>query len=273
MIDAPLRQLATYITLCRRVDRIAAGRRGKLAAALPVRGAFVRSNRSNRHGVRFASSQVNWDKLRTKRRDSPVRTGYKRLDFERFSIAFRVLALAGQFGCLLAIGTCFAAVILSGRSRTVASRVFAFLCRGHESSFCLNMPSHFRRLCCPLRQLHTGRCNYLFRFAQFAKYGPTIRWTFRFSRTCAKPHRFHISAEGYSLGALPLRGGDRHVNFARRASHPGSGDSLQQLSVCGEFKQQDDERPETLPPRSSTTPIASTTPKEMVLDRLDDFLG
>jgi hypothetical protein len=72
---------------------------------------------------------------------------------------------------------------------------------------------------------------------------------------------------------MPLRGGDRHVNFARRASHPGSGDSLQQLSVCGEFKQQDDERPETLPPRSSTTPIASTTPKEMVLDRLDDFLG
>jgi hypothetical protein len=55
--------------------------------------------------------------------------------------ALRVLALAGQFGCLLRIGTCIAAVILSGRCRTVASRVFAFLCRGHESSFYLNMPS------------------------------------------------------------------------------------------------------------------------------------
>jgi hypothetical protein len=58
----------------------------------------------------------------------------KRLDFERFSIAFRVMALAGQFGRPFRIGTYIAAVILSGRSRTVAGGVFAFLCRGHESS-------------------------------------------------------------------------------------------------------------------------------------------
>ena len=99
------------------------------------------------------------------------------LDFERFPMAFRVVALAGQFGCLLRIGTYIAAVILSGRSRTVASRVFAFLCRGHESSSQLNMPSHFRRLRPTLRQLHTRRCNYLSRFAHFEKYGSAIRRT------------------------------------------------------------------------------------------------
>jgi hypothetical protein len=41
--------------------------------------------------------------------------------------ALRMLALAGKFGLLLRIGTGIAAVIFSGRNRTVASRVFTFL--------------------------------------------------------------------------------------------------------------------------------------------------
>jgi hypothetical protein len=73
-----------------------------------------------------------------------------------------VVALAGQFGCLLRVGKCVAAVILAGRSITVASRVFAFLCRGHAISF---YPSHFRRFCCTLGQLHTSRYKFLFRSA------------------------------------------------------------------------------------------------------------
>jgi hypothetical protein len=54
-----------------------------------------------------------------------------------------VLALAGKFGCLLRIGACIAAVILTGRSRAFASRVFAFFCRGHKISLYLNIPSLF----------------------------------------------------------------------------------------------------------------------------------
>jgi hypothetical protein len=61
------------------------------------------------------------------------------LHLQAYITALRVLALAGQFGCLLRIGACIAAVILSGRRRTVAGCVFAFLCRGHESSFDLNV--------------------------------------------------------------------------------------------------------------------------------------
>ena len=63
------------------------------------------------------------------------------LHLEAYITALRVLASAGQFGCFLRIGTCITAVILSGRSGAFTSRVFAFLCRGHESSFYLNMPS------------------------------------------------------------------------------------------------------------------------------------
>jgi len=63
------------------------------------------------------------------------------LHLEGYITALRVLALAGQFRCLLRFGTCIAAVILSRRSRAFASRVFAFFRRGHKSSINLNMPS------------------------------------------------------------------------------------------------------------------------------------
>ena len=63
------------------------------------------------------------------------------LHLETYIAALRMLALAGQFGRCLRIGTCIAAVILSGRSRTVASGVFAFLQSGHKNSFCVSMPS------------------------------------------------------------------------------------------------------------------------------------
>jgi hypothetical protein len=52
-----------------------------------------------------------------------------------------VLALAAQFGCLLRIGACIAAIILFSRRHTFASCVFAFLFRGHEISFYLNVLS------------------------------------------------------------------------------------------------------------------------------------
>jgi len=64
-----------------------------------------------------------------------------RLDFKRFPMAFWMLALARQFGSPLLIGTCLATVFLPIRYHTVASRMFAFLCRGHKSSFCMKMPS------------------------------------------------------------------------------------------------------------------------------------
>jgi hypothetical protein len=67
--------------------------------------------------------------------------GHTTLHLEACITALRVLALAGQFGFFLRIRTCIAAVILAGRSRAVTSRVIAFLRSGHESSFCLNMPS------------------------------------------------------------------------------------------------------------------------------------
>ena len=63
------------------------------------------------------------------------------LHLEANIAALRVLALAGQFRCLLRIGTCIAAVALSRRSCTFTSRVFTFICSGHEGSFCVNMPS------------------------------------------------------------------------------------------------------------------------------------
>lgn len=63
------------------------------------------------------------------------------LHLEAHITALRVLALAGKFGCFLRIGTCFTAVVLSGRSRTVASRVFAFLGGGHNCSFGLSVLS------------------------------------------------------------------------------------------------------------------------------------
>jgi hypothetical protein len=81
--------------------------------------------------------------------------GVKRLDFQRFFIAFRVVALAGQFRCLLGIGTYIAAVILSGRSRTVAGRVFAFFRCGHKSSPLLE-PA-FSRLQAPLCEEYAPR--------------------------------------------------------------------------------------------------------------------
>jgi hypothetical protein len=77
---------------------------------------------------------------RTSKSDSCGHTGSTLLDFECFPFASPVLALAGQFGSLLLIGTCFAAIFLPARYHTVASRMFTFI-RGHESSFYLNMPS------------------------------------------------------------------------------------------------------------------------------------
>ena len=56
------------------------------------------------------------------------------LHLEANIAALRVLALAGQLRCFLRIGTCIAAVILSGHSRTFTSHVFAFLRIGHENS-------------------------------------------------------------------------------------------------------------------------------------------
>jgi hypothetical protein len=61
------------------------------------------------------------------------------LHLEAYITALRVLALAGQVRCPLRIGTCIAAVILSWRSRTVATRLFAFLRSGHEVSFRVNL--------------------------------------------------------------------------------------------------------------------------------------
>ena len=75
-------------------------------------------------------------------RDSQLRRESGSLHLEaNIPDAFRMLALAGQFGSLLLIGTGFAAVFLLLRYHTVASRMFAFVRRGHEYSFYLNMPS------------------------------------------------------------------------------------------------------------------------------------
>ena len=70
-------------------------------------------------------------------------------------MTFWMLALAGQFGSLLVIGTCLAAVFLPVRYHTVASRMFAFMRSGHESSFsqtCLRSSegSVVRRMFTPL---------------------------------------------------------------------------------------------------------------------------
>jgi hypothetical protein len=204
-----------------------------------------------------------------------VNTGYERLDFERFPIAFRVVALAGQLGCLFRIGTYIAAVILSGRSRTVTSRVFAFLCRGHESSSYLNMPSLLRRLCCALRQLHTSRCNYAFRSLTAGDARRQTRWAIplrpSLSRTAQIPN---LNGEDTACEPSPC-GSVRDVNLHTRH------DSLlglleiryRRCPQCGELKQHDGQHSETSPPRSSTMQIASTTPNKMVLDRLDDSLG
>jgi hypothetical protein len=94
--------------------------------------------------VRIAFSQLKWIEHRTGIRNPQLRQKPSSpLHLEAYVTALRVLALAGKFGCLLRIGTCIAAVTLSGRSRTVASSVFAFIRRGHKGSLYLNMPSPF----------------------------------------------------------------------------------------------------------------------------------
>ena len=92
--------------------------------------------------MRIALSQLKWVEHRTGIRDPQLRRESGSLHLEaNIPDALRVLALAGQLGRFLRIGTCIAAVILSGRRRTVACRVFAFLCSGHKGSFYSHMSS------------------------------------------------------------------------------------------------------------------------------------
>ena len=122
-----------------------------------------------------------------------------------------MLALAGQFGSLLVIGTCLAAVFLPVRYHTVASRMFAFIRRGHESSFLLEHAfAPLKALLCGEYALRSERAGTL-RYAQSSTSWPLLSVPFW-------PSSVDAHQPGFCL--LHLQSFTWHLKALRNRIHP-----------------------------------------------------